>query len=73
MLLKEKETTSISSICLILKPPHTAKGYVTPQFQIFNGRRGNTSEHVVRNLGSIEAHAYYLELCMREFSKSLTN
>lgn len=40
-------------------------GYTIPQFQKFDGRRGNTREHVVRFLDSIRAHANDVDLCMR--------
>lgn len=53
MLKKEKEKTLASFTCLDLKLSHSAKvatkpylaGYVTLEFQKFDGRRGNTCEH----------------------------
>lgn len=68
-------------ICLELKPHKAIEvtvkpylvGLVTPQFEKFDGRSGNTREHVVHFLNSIGAHAKDADLCMIEFSKSLTD
>lgn len=48
-------------------------GYVTSQFQKFDGRRGNTRKYVIRFLGLMGAHANGVDLCMRELLKSLTD
>lgn len=42
-----------------------------PKFQKFNGRKGNTKEHVARFFDPMGRHASDAELCLREFSKSL--
>lgn len=51
----------------------TTKPYlsVTRQSQKFDSRRGNIREHVVCPLDSMGAHAHDVDLCIREFSKSL--
>lgn len=64
-----------------LKPPYIEKvlekdfpaDYKIPKFQNFNCRKGNTKEHASRFLDSLEKYAKELELCLIEFSKSLTD
>ena len=47
--------------------------YETPTFALYDGRRGNTIEHVSKFLDSMDPISRNEELCLREFSKSLTN
>lgn len=51
MLRKENEKTSVLDLYaaeVASKPYHT--GYAMPQFQKFDGRQGNTKEHVFASL-----------------------
>lgn len=48
-------------------------GYDVSLFQNFDGRRGNTREHVVFFFDLSGAFAYDADLYMREFYKSLTD
>lgn len=74
LVRREKEKTYVLSISRDLKPPYagevTAKpyqmGYITPQFQKFDEKRRNTTEHVVRCLDSIEANARDIDLFVRK-------
>lgn len=77
MLKKEKEKASTSLIGLGLKPLYPVEiaskppiKYVAPEFQNFDGKRGNTGEHVALFLDSMGAHSSDKNLCLREFSKS---
>lgn len=78
MLGREKEKAYSSSICPDLKPlyPVATKpypvGYVMPQFQNFDGIRGNARQHVFFFLDSNGAHTNDTDLCIRELSKPLT-
>lgn len=64
-----------------LKPPYPKKvlekdfpvEYKVPKFQKFDGHKGNTREHVSHFLYSLEKYAKDPELCLKEFSKSLTD
>lgn len=64
MLKNEKEKASVSSIYLDLKTPYVAEvaakpypvGYITSQFQKFNGRRGNKWEHAFHFLNLWEVY-----------------
>lgn len=49
------------------------EGYTDPLFQKLDGQKGNTWEHLVFIFDSMRAFAHDAELCMREFSKSLTD
>lgn len=79
MLRRENKKTSISPICLDVKPVHvvgvTTKsyqvGYITLQFPKFDGRRGNTRKHVVQFLDFIGGHPNEADLSIREFLRSL--
>lgn len=70
MMRTEKEKASMLSICLDLKPPFVVK-VAASQVQKFDDIIENTREHVVRFLDSVGAHAHNVDLCMREFFKSL--
>ena len=65
----------------IRKPPYPAKllskpypeKYKTPTFALYDGRKGNAMEHVNKFMDSMGPFAGNRELCIREFSKSLTD
>ena len=65
----------------IRKPPYPtellsksySKKYETPTFALYDGRKGNAMEHVSKFMDSIGPFAGDQELCLREFSKSLTD
>lgn len=48
-------------------------GYTVPNFQKFDGRKENTIEHIARFVDAMGSYAHSPELCLREFSKSLTD
>lgn len=54
-----------------LRPKSYPVRYVTPQFQKFAVRRGNTQEYAVRFLDSMEAHPNNADLCVSELFKLL--
>lgn len=68
-------------VCLDFKPPCPTElavkpypmGYIVSKLQLFDGRRGNTWDHIVRFLDLMDPFAHDIELCLREFSKSLTD
>ncbi|CAL9025182.1 unnamed protein product [Prunus brigantina] len=49
------------------------KGYETPSFVIFDGRKGSPKEHVNRFVDALGPHAGDYNFRLREFSKSLTD
>lgn len=63
MLGKEKVKASTSTINLDLKPPYPSEiaatpypaGYVVPHLQMFDGRKWNSHEHIMRFLDSMGA------------------
>ena len=65
----------------IRKPPYPAKllskpyleKYETPIFALYDRRKGNTMEHVSKFMDSMRPFVGDRELCLREFSKSLTD
>ena len=65
----------------ICKPPYPAellgkpylKKYETPIFALYDERKGNTMEHFSKFMDSMRPFARDRELCLREFSKSLTD
>lgn len=76
MIKEEKERALVSSlqpytIEVVAKPYHPK--YKLPKFQKFDRWKGNTREHVIRFLDSIGSHAQNVDLCLREFLKSLTD
>lgn len=81
ILKKERDRATTHPKAMDLKPPYIEKvlekdfpaDYKIPKFQNFNCRKGNTKEHASRFLDSLEKYAKDLELCLREFSKSLTD
>ena len=56
----------------LLNKPYP-KNYKTPIFISYDGRKGNTIEHVSKFLYTMGQYAGNEELCLREFSKSLTD
>ncbi|KAI8530046.1 hypothetical protein RHMOL_Rhmol11G0024100 [Rhododendron molle] len=49
------------------------EGYSPPKFVKFDGKEGSAQEHKVRFVESLRAHASDSNLCLCEFSKSLTS
>ena len=56
----------------LLSKPYPEK-YETLTFTIYDGRKGNAIEHVNKFLDSMGPFAGNGDLCLREFSKSLTD
>ena len=56
----------------LLSKPYPEK-YETPTFSLYDGRKGNAIEHVNKFLDSMGPFAGNRDLCLREFSKSLTD
>lgn len=48
-------------------------GYTVPNFQRFDGRKRNTIEHISLFIDAMWPFAHDPELCLRKFSKSLTD
>lgn len=77
----QKAKASSTTVCLSLRPPYlasiTAKpylvGYIVPNFQKFEGCKGNSREHIARFIDLMGLFAHDAEICLREFSKSLTD
>ena len=65
----------------VRRPPYPAKllskpypkKYKTPTFSLYYGRKGNAIEHVNKFLDSMGPFAGNGDLCLKEFSKSLTD
>ena len=53
----------------ILTMPYPT-GYTVPKFIKFDGKQGNTREHVVRFIETLSVHGSDHSLRLREFSKS---
>ncbi|XP_058202966.1 uncharacterized protein LOC131317427 [Rhododendron vialii] len=49
------------------------EGYTVPKFIRFDRRKGNTKEHVIHFVDSLDIHSGDRNLRLREFSKSLTD
>jgi hypothetical protein len=56
----------------LLNQPYPDK-YEVPTFTQYDGRKGNATEHVNKFLDAMGPHAGNGNLCLREFSKSLTD
>uniref|UniRef100_A0A2N9EV74 Integrase catalytic domain-containing protein n=1 Tax=Fagus sylvatica TaxID=28930 RepID=A0A2N9EV74_FAGSY len=56
----------------LLNQPYPDK-YEVPTFTQYDGRKGNATEHVNKFLNAMGPHAGNGNLCLREFSKSLTD
>lgn len=81
LVRQQKENVSSVATCLSLKPPYHSSiamkayptGYTVPNFQRFDDRKGNPIGYVSRFIDVIGPFAHNSELCLKEFSKSLTN
>lgn len=77
-LRRKKEKASVSYILLVLKPPYAAEivmklylvGTLLRSFKNFDGRRGNTREHVVCFLDPTGSYANNVDLCKRDLKIS---
>ena len=82
-MLSDKEigSTAKNQQSIVRRPPYPIelldkpypKNYKTPIFVNYDGRKGNAIEHVNKFLDTVGQHAGNEELCLREFSKSLTD
>lgn len=78
---EEKEKIFSAATCLSLRLSYPASiamkpyqvEYIVSNFQRFDGQRGNTIEHIARFIDAMRPFAHDPELCLREFSKSLTD
>ena len=65
----------------ICKPPYPVEllgklypeKYETPTFALYDGRKGNAMEHVSKFMDFMGPFAGDREICLREFSKPLTD
>ena len=81
LLKREKGRQRKEPMRYIRKPPYLTellskpypKKYETPTFTLYNGKKGNVMEHVSKFMDSMGPFAGDWELCIREFSKSLTD
>ena len=81
LLEKEKGKQQKEPLRYIRKPPYPAEllgksypeKYETPTFTHYDGRKGNAMEHVNKFIDTMGPFAGDRELCLREFSKSLTD
>ncbi|CAL8150393.1 unnamed protein product [Prunus armeniaca] len=80
-MLEKKLSRSQEDWKYLPQPPYPAsllqqpypKGYETPTFVIFDGRKGSPKEHVNRFLDALGPYVGDYNLRLREFSKSLTD
>ena len=49
------------------------RNYEVPTFSLYDGRRGNTLEHVSKFIDTMGPYASDSKLCLHKFSKSLSN
>ena len=56
----------------LLSKPYLEK-YETPTFSLYDERKGNAIKHVNKFLDSMRPFARNGDLCLKEFSKSLTD
>ncbi|GMN51371.1 hypothetical protein TIFTF001_020530 [Ficus carica] len=68
--MSEHNTKTNDNVKLTL--PDLVKGYESPNFVHFDGRKGNAKEHISWFLDALGQHARDKSLRHREFSKSLT-
>lgn len=81
MFKKERDRATTAPKTLHLKPPYPEKvaekdfsaEYKVPKFQKFDGHKGNRKEHVSRFLDSLGKYVKDPELCLKEFSKTLSD
>jgi hypothetical protein len=55
---------------VVAQKPYPAN-YISPMFPKYDGRTGNTKEHVRRFVDALTVHAHNHDLRKKEFSKSL--
>ena len=81
MLQRERFSKPKEPRHFVRKPPYPAKllskpypeKYETPTFTLYDGSKGNAIEHVNKFLDSMGPFFGNGDLCLREFSKSLTD
>ena len=81
LLEKERGRPWKEPMCYIRKPPYPvellgkpySEKYETPTFTLYDGRKGNAMEHISKFIESMGPFAGDRELCLRVFSKSLTD
>ena len=81
LLEKEKGKQQKGPIRYICKPPYPVEllgkpyleKYETPTFALYDGRKGNAMEHVSKFMDFMGSFVRDRDICLREFSKSLTN
>ena len=81
LLDRERGRQRKEPLCYDRKPPYLAEllskpyreKYETPTFALYDGRKGNTMEHVSKFMDSMGPFARDREFCLKEFSKSLTD
>ena len=81
LLEREKGKQRKEPMRYVRKPPYPAEllskpypeKYETPIFALYDGRKGNAMEHISKFMDSMGPFVGDGELCLREFSKSLTN
>ena len=81
MLERERTSQLREPRHFVRRPPYPAKllskpypkKYETPTFTLYVGRKGNALEHVNKFLDSMGPFAGNRDICLWEFSKSLTN
>ncbi|CAL2265591.1 unnamed protein product [Prunus armeniaca] len=80
-MLEKKQSRSQEDWKYVPQPPYSSSllqqpypnGYKAPSFVLFDGRNGSPKEHVNRFIDALGPHASDHNLCLREFSKSLTD
>jgi hypothetical protein len=70
--LKRLDILSVNHLIHWLNKPYP-KTYEIPTFSLFDGRKGRALEHVSKFLDAMGPHIGDSNLCLREFSKSLTD
>ena len=81
--LIEREQAKISKVPrqFVRQPPYPSellhkpypRNYEVPTFSLYDGRRGNTLEHVSKFIDTMGPYASDSKLCLHKFSKSLSN
>uniref|UniRef100_A0A2N9ED87 RNA-directed DNA polymerase n=1 Tax=Fagus sylvatica TaxID=28930 RepID=A0A2N9ED87_FAGSY len=81
LIEKEREKLLKETRHFVCRPPYPLellnkpypKNYEIPTFSLFDGRKGSALEHVSKFLDAMGPHVGDSNLCLREFSKSLTD
>ena len=81
LIEKEREKLLKETRHFVYQPPYPLellnkpypKNYEIPTFSLFDGRKGSALEHVSKFLDAMGPHVGDSNLCLREFSKSLTD